>query len=270
MCLFSGNKMEKDVHRKKQQRSNSAAVVCHKLHEAKISHIVSLNNMKLRQLPDDLFCLQTLKHLYISHCLLTGDLPIEIGLLKHLRSLDASCNKITSIPDNLFTNLRQLEILDLRKNRLTSIPYSIGEMLDLQELCLSNNQLVALPHTLANLRCLKTLNVSYNLIRRIQGEIFLGKLSASLQVLILNNNLLDLVPREIGNLQNLTELDVCNNQLYFLPSSAVHLKKILVFRHAGNKWSTTAREFQDLDVNTANSYGGSAYKKLKLLVNFDA
>jgi len=50
-----------------------------------------------------------------------GLLPDDIGNLKNLMELDASCNEITHLPRSL-ARLKNLKALDLRKNLLTELP----------------------------------------------------------------------------------------------------------------------------------------------------
>ena len=73
---------------------------------------------------------------------LSGAVPLELGLLTELTSLDLSYNRLTgAIPAEL-GQLARLTSLDLSFNRFSgAIPTELGSLPDLQELNLSNNRL---------------------------------------------------------------------------------------------------------------------------------
>lgn len=48
-------------------------------------------------------------------------LPSDIGCIKNLMELDASCNEITNLPRSL-GQLKNLKALNLRKNLLVELP----------------------------------------------------------------------------------------------------------------------------------------------------
>ncbi|XP_011659519.1 receptor-like protein 56 isoform X1 [Cucumis sativus] len=71
---------------------------------------------------------------------LTGDIPQQIGDLKHIRALNFSHNKLVGHVPKVLSNLKQLESLDLSNNFLNG----------------------SIPSDLATLNFLSTFNVSYN------------------------------------------------------------------------------------------------------------
>nr|GMD30743.1 receptor-like protein 12 isoform X1 [Ipomoea batatas] len=85
-------------------------------------------------------------------------------LLKFLKIIDLSCNRLVGkIPVDL-TDLHGLVSLNLSRNKLTgSIPDKIGQMSSLENLDLSNNQLSgAIPFSLASISFLAYLDLSNN------------------------------------------------------------------------------------------------------------
>ena len=205
----------------------------------------------------------------MSGCGLNGTLPLDLGHLHNLEVIDLSVNKITTIPDALLPHFLHLKTLDLRCNRLTSLPYTVEYLQNLEELSLAQNQLVALPHSIGRLPSLRILDCSENLIREIQGEMFVGVMKDSLRVLNLDKNMLDKLPRQIGFLEKLEELGVAYNELYFLPPTAKKLKKLQVVRYAGNRWDTplTPRTLNETyDIDNSSTFGRDAVIKVNTLV----
>ena len=95
---------------------------------------------------------------------LSGQIPKEIGNLLKLSSLNLSGNRfVDSIPDEIGKLLR-LWSLDLSQNMLTGeIPPLLGELRYLETLNLSHNQLSGtIPHTFDDLISLTSADISYN------------------------------------------------------------------------------------------------------------
>jgi len=87
-------------------------------------------------------------------------LPIELGKIFSLTTLNACDNEISSLPDNFFECLQNLEELDLSSNKLTAIPSSIGSLESLTSLDLSENcELSSLPERTASLLNLSQLKL---------------------------------------------------------------------------------------------------------------
>ncbi len=147
-----------------------------------IDHLY-LNNFKLAYL---LTNLQTqikyggsIKELYTLSLLdLWGkklpSLPKEIGLLTHLKKLEAGSNNLTSIPSEIGL-LTNLEILELEYNFLTTLPPEIGQLKKLNHLILNNNKLQSLPDEMGQLQKLKVLTIQFNPIQSYLSALTLLK-----------------------------------------------------------------------------------------------
>ena len=121
---------------------------------------------------------------------LSGDIPLELGLLTNLEHLDLSTNK--------FTN---------------SIPKIVGTLLKLNYLNMSNNKFSqGIPIELCNLLHLSQLDLSYNLLEReIPSQIH--KLQ-SLEVLnVSHNKLFGFIPIAFEKMRGLSDVDISFNEL---------------------------------------------------------
>lgn len=88
-------------------------------------------------------------------------LPVSIGELKHLQSLDISIQKLTFLPDSI-CNLQKLVYLNLDFNHLHSLPKNFGDLHTLQFLYLSYNKLETLPDSITKLDQLRELKLEGN------------------------------------------------------------------------------------------------------------
>ncbi|XP_054800757.1 LRR receptor-like serine/threonine-protein kinase RPK2 [Prosopis cineraria] len=108
--------------------------------------------------------LVSLVSLNLSWNQLQGLIPVSVGQLKNLVFLSLASNNLTgSIPTNL-GQLYSLEVLDLSSNSFTGeIPKCFENLRNLTSLLLNNNKLSGhIPTGLANVTTLSTFNVSFN------------------------------------------------------------------------------------------------------------
>ena len=121
---------------------------------------------------------------------LPGPIPLPLGRLTGLETLELGGNGLTGEIPSSFEDLRSLEILDLNDNKLEGdIPSWLGNLTNLSTLRLDGNGLTGeIPSSLGNLTTLETLRLNAN---RLTGNI----------------------PSELGNLTNLVQLRLNQNQL---------------------------------------------------------
>ncbi|PIN22108.1 Serine/threonine protein kinase [Handroanthus impetiginosus] len=136
---------------------------------------MDLSDNKLNgRLSADLFNLPRLSaFLNLSGNLLTGPLPLEIGLLKNVAVINISDNRLSgNIPDSI-GQCKSLERLLLSRNTLSDlIPDTLASLKGLEVLDLSSNQLSGpIPSCLQNLQSLRILNLSFN---SLEGKIPTG------------------------------------------------------------------------------------------------
>ncbi|KAM0861831.1 hypothetical protein ACQ4PT_045619 [Festuca glaucescens] len=78
----------------------------------------------------------------LSANMLSGEIPLEIGNLSHIKSLNLSNNFFTGSIPATFANLSQIESLDLSENRLNgSIPWQLTRLSSLEVFSVAYNNL---------------------------------------------------------------------------------------------------------------------------------
>ncbi len=88
--------------------------------------------------------------------------PEKIRIKKnHFAYLDCSCLGLTALPVNI-GRLELLETLDVGDNELTFLPESIGRLPSLKELYVDFNELTSLPEGIGRLGLLEILYVNRN------------------------------------------------------------------------------------------------------------
>lgn len=85
----------------------------------------------------------------------------RLALYSHITCLFLNDNKLTTIPDIVFT-LKKLNKLDLSNNQITKLPPALGRLVYLQELALSGNKIRELPCEMGKLFRLKVLHLDSN------------------------------------------------------------------------------------------------------------
>lgn len=141
---------------------------------------IGLSSNRLRLLPERVLQFKSLQKLQIHHnCIIT--LPAELFNMPNLKVLDASFNKIVSLPDMLrYPLTSSLENVNLAHNKLTDLPdYFINSKIIVLDL--NSNRLSKVPDCVPQLHQMNTLCLDFNV----------G---------------IEFIPYELGNLRNLTIL----------------------------------------------------------------
>ncbi|XP_013814292.1 leucine-rich repeat-containing protein 18 [Apteryx mantelli] len=123
---------------------------------------LDLSRNMLKKIPDSIQKFQKLRWLDL-HSNQLEELPEAIGMLQNLVYLNISNNKLTTknlpVELNLLKNLRTL---NLGLNRLDNIPTTLGALKELKEVSLFDNFLTTIPTSVTKLPKLKKLNVKRN------------------------------------------------------------------------------------------------------------
>ena len=195
--------------------------------------ILNIRSSSLRgAIPNAFANLVSLRELDLSNNFnIEGQLPVGLGHLTNLSSLDLSRNNITGKIPFSFGKLCNLQTFALTGNGISG---EITEFVDglsqcsnskLESLLLDSNRLLGgeLPYSLGALKMLKTLHLEYN---SFWGSIpdSIGNMS-SLQELYLSGNMFNgTISKSVGKLPMLTVLDLSDN----------HWKGVLTEAHFQN------------------------------------
>ena len=140
-------------------------------------------------------------------------LPLDIGNLTYLASLDVSHNELRQFPEEIST-LHYLQGLYATHNRLTAFPDQVLLLPVLTRLDLSANQISRIPPEIGWMDQLTRLTMDQNSLTAIPVEVYALK---NLNVLELADNGLQSIPEGISGLNALEKLDLSGNQLTGLP-----------------------------------------------------
>ncbi|KAF2311766.1 hypothetical protein GH714_026600 [Hevea brasiliensis] len=138
------------------------------VHGNRLSGTVPLGFRNLESLtyliPMELGHIINLDTLDLSGNSFSGPVPASVGDLEHLLTLNLSRNHLNGLLPTEFGNLRSIQIIDMSFNNVTgSIPAELGQLQNVVSLILNNNNLQGdIPDQLTNCFSLANLNLSYN------------------------------------------------------------------------------------------------------------
>ncbi|XP_076808004.1 protein flightless-1 homolog [Clavelina lepadiformis] len=212
------------------------------LKSIKASH----NKLKDASIPSDIFALDDLSTLDLSHNQLTT-VPAELEACRTILVLNISHNEIETIPPQLFINLTDLLHLDVSNNKLETLPPQLRRLLHLKVLVLNDNPLLHaqlrqlpslsslttlylrntqrnisnFPSNLDMLKNLTDVDLSYNELSRVPDSLYT---LSSLQRLNLSNNEILELSLIIDTWTKMQTLNLSNNKLTSLPTSLCKLQ----------------------------------------------
>ncbi|XP_004509927.3 uncharacterized protein [Cicer arietinum] len=182
-------------------------------------------------------------------CGIDGNIPLEIGNMTNLLSLNLNGNNLNGSIPRTFKELHKLQVLDLGYNGLQgSFIEELCEIESLSELNLENNKLSGvLPKCMVKMTSLRKLHIGSNSLNsRIPSSLW--SLKDILEVNFSSNNFIGNLPLEIGNLRAIVLLDLSRN--YFssnIPTTISFLKTLQTLSLAHNKlYGSIPTSFDDM------------------------
>ncbi|PIK48668.1 hypothetical protein BSL78_14480 [Apostichopus japonicus] len=138
---------------------------------AKSLEVLHISNCKLRRFDSRILELKHLISLDLS-CNAIENFPDQWGRLKHLAELNLSNNKLKFISKSFIqSSLSQsLCSLDISKNCLQVVPPQLFKFRNLVRINLSENQLQSVPYSAGQMSSLKFLNLSMNALQSIPSS----------------------------------------------------------------------------------------------------
>ena len=172
-----------------------------------------------------------------------GELPIELGGLNHLVTLDLSQNELSGKVPTELGNLPLLRYLYLRKNGLVgSLPTQIGKLTTLHDLHLGENNLEGkIPLEMANLIELRALGFDSNLF---SGSVpNLAGLSRLAILYLDDNRLAGKIPDYLDKLSGLGMFDFDSLTMSLLVVSCVSCQYIrtAAYRYAMSRYNESVK-----------------------------
>lgn len=172
-----------------------------------------------------------------------ASLPVSIGSLSTLASLNITNSASESIPPLNNKNLTTLSIQD--NSNLTTLP-ELNNLPNLKYLRISNNNISVLPDSIKSLQSLEYLYIDEKL-ESIPD--WIGKLQNLNSLSIINTNI-NSIPSSISNLANLMNLEIkTNHNLHDLPESLGDLVNLQMIDLIFIKSFVLPRSFEQLMKN---------------------
>ena len=179
--------------------------------------VVALRDQQLRSLPPTLFELgASVKSLDATGNRLSS-LPDELSALTAVQRIVLSQNALSTVPGSLCA-LTTLKLLVMDGNALTQLPAELGQLKKLEKLSVAGNKLTALPEALGQLQSLKSLTVSGNALTSLPDA--LGS-CACLEEIDASRNALACLPVSLGRLARLRSLLLDGNRIATLPGEVL-------------------------------------------------
>ncbi|XP_063593877.1 uncharacterized protein LOC134770874 [Penaeus indicus] len=175
--------------------------------------LLYVNNTRISVLNDRTFDGLSIENIQFSSCGIYNISGAAFrGLEDTLKNLNLQDNRLTDVPTEAISNLRQLRLLDLSGNRITTVPDDAFRGPALSTLKLADNELSLSSGSFAGLeRTLKNLNLKGTKLRIVPPAILNLPVLAFLDVA--QNQIRGLEPGALRNLHSLTALNLERNLL---------------------------------------------------------
>lgn len=192
--------------------------------------------------------LKKLKHLDLASNLLIGKQlsPYIFNINRHIKFIDFSRNEMSDTSELLTHAFQEMNILNLDRCFLTGLPnFALRHnMRTMKQLIMSTNQINNLDNSTAfvNLDNLEILNLAYNKINSIVGNIFVPL--KKVKIIVLRNNKLKSIPDNLfRDLPELANLDLSHNLIDFIPVNAFRGAPLKNLNLSDNKFTYLTDNF---------------------------
>ncbi|XP_045452698.1 chaoptin-like [Melitaea cinxia] len=261
--------------------------------------VLKLSHNKIYELNYSLFCLNSLRELYLDDNKIVSILVHDFERLSNLKILDLRKNLIQGLDKNLFNNLTLVKEIDLSDNLLTAIDKAtFSTTFNLQSINLSNNKLTEIPirlfqaknisffsieknnlqgslkrGTFDGLQLNTKLDMSYQSISTIEDYAFYG-LDNLIELLLNNNKIHTLSNKCFKTLQKLVHLDLSSNvitQIDFDKENLLSLRSLIFHNNhitqikKDNFEQLQLLQFLDLSQNNISNIESQSFKTLAYL-----
>lgn len=179
----------------------------------------------------------------------------ELSGTKHLR---LSCN-LTEVPPEVFSLEESLEVLDLSGNQISSLPADFSRLRKLKIVFFSDNLFTELPAVLSQCRQLSMIGFKSNRIERIPEN----ALPETTRWLILTNNRIKELPTSIGNCQLLQKVALAGNELKELPPEMAQCQNLELLRISANQLAALPEWLLDLPKLAWLAFAGNPFSETK-------
>ena len=178
------------------------------------TELIDLTNNCLCSLPESNVQLPNLTVLNLCGNVLSS-FPKCINYLHKLTHLDISNNKIKSIDEFEFCQLKELKFLNITNSKIKTLPCDINELVNLEILLLGYNPGLIFPRTLEKLTNLRTVSVEENRYELLPQALLQASWIANLSF---RCNLIKNIPDELKKFKNLSILKTGGNKILYYPS----------------------------------------------------
>ncbi|XP_054814922.1 receptor-like protein EIX1 [Prosopis cineraria] len=214
---------------------------------------LSFNNFNSK-IPDWVQNVSSLQYLDMSESKLYGRIPLGLGEMPNLVSLDLSLNyNLTASCSKLFRKRwEKIEVINFRENKvLGKLPSSLGNMTSLSRLYLDSNAIEGgIPSSIGKLCNLNRFSLSRNNVTGNLPEILEGIETCpftnplhNLQYLVLSHNQLGgKIPHWLGQLEHMVGLDLSYNLFEGAIPTLGSLQNLNILQLRKNKLSGTLPE----------------------------
>lgn len=199
--------------------------------------VVSFNPLR-GFLPPSIGNLSTsLIRIYVSGCMLTGEIPHQIGNLTNLNNLDLTDNELSGFVPTTIRGLRRLQGLSLGRNKIQGpLPDNLCDLPELSHLKMGGNQISGpIPECLGKINSLRIIHLDSNRLNSTP-PLSIWKLKDLLELNLSSNSLSGDLPQEIQNLKVATHIDLSTNAFTgAIPDAYGSMINLIVLSLASNK-----------------------------------